>query len=97
MLRANEKLRDEAQRNGNGNWDSDHELLASYILDTIVADRTIADDVISQLRADIGRVCDADHPYTEDDLFDRIERVILDWCAAHPDPVPRAVNPSLRR
>jgi hypothetical protein len=29
LLRANEKLRDESQRNGNINWDEGHEILAT--------------------------------------------------------------------
>ena len=37
LLRANEKLRDEAHRNGNANWDEGHELLARYILDRLEA------------------------------------------------------------
>lgn len=31
LLRAVEKLRDEAIRNGNGNWDEGFEILLSYI------------------------------------------------------------------
>lgn len=30
LLRGNEKLRDESQRNGNINWDEGHEILARY-------------------------------------------------------------------
>jgi hypothetical protein len=37
LLRANEKLRDESQRNGNVNWDEGHEILARYLLETLAA------------------------------------------------------------
>lgn len=97
LLRAQAKLRDEAQRNGNVNWDEGHVLLASYVLETITADPGVPPTAKVQLRADVARLCVADDPYTDDDLFDRVERVILDWCAAHPDPVPHAPNPTLRR
>jgi hypothetical protein len=97
LLRANEKLRDESQRNGNTNWDEGHEILAKFLLDTLTESPVVNDQAKAQLRSDIDRLLDFEHPYTEDDLFDRIERALLDWCAAHPDPVPRASNPALHR
>ena len=97
LLRANEKLRDESMRNGNVNWDHGHEILARYILNTLTESPNVDDDAKTQLRLDIERVLDFEHPYTEDDLFDRIERVLLDWCALHPEPVPRSLNPDLHR
>jgi hypothetical protein len=97
LLRATEKLRDESQRNGNVNWDEGHQILATFLLDTLTASAVLTDEGKSQLRVDIERVLDFEHPYTEDDLFDRIERALLDWCAGHPDPVLRAVNPALHR
>jgi len=97
LLRANEKLRDESQRNGNANWDEGHEILAKFLLDTLTESAVLSDQSKAQLRLDIQRVLDFEDPYTEDDLFDRIERALLDWCAAHPDPVPRAPNPALHR
>jgi hypothetical protein len=97
LLRANEKLRDESQRNGNINWDDGHEILARYLLDTLTASSVLTDEAKAQLRLDIERILDFENPYTESDLFDRIERSLLDWCAAHPEPVPRAHDPRLHR
>jgi len=97
LLRANEKLRDESQRNGNINWDEGHEILAKFLLDTLAASDILTDHAKAQLRRDVERMLDFEHPYTGDDLFDRVERTLLDWCAAHPDPVPRASNPALHR
>jgi hypothetical protein len=97
LLRANEKLRDEAHRNGNINWDEGHEILARYILDTLEAWAGLAPDRKAQLRADIAVLTVPRVQYVEDDAFDRVERCILDWCAANPDPVLRAPNPQLRR
>ena len=97
LLRASEKLRDEAQRNGNANWDHGHVVLATYILDTLLADGTVPEAVKSRLRTDIARITRFDEPYVEDDLWDRIARVILDWCERHPEPVARAIDPRLHR
>jgi hypothetical protein len=97
LLRASEKLRDECHRNGNMNWDNGHEILARYILDTLTASPNISTQSKIQLGADIDRILDFEHLYTEDDLFDRVERLILDWCRIHRDPVPRDINPNLHR
>ena len=79
LLRANEKLRDESHRNGNANWDEGHEILARDILNTLTASTDVPTDTKAQLRKDIDRILDYERPYTEDDLFDRVERAIFDW------------------
>lgn len=97
LLRASEKLRDECHRNGNMNWDEGHEILAKYILDTLMASPDISRASKVQLGADIDRILDFEYPCTDDEPFDRVERLILDWCHLHPAPVSRELNPHLRR
>ena len=97
LLRANEKLRDEAHRNGNANWDEGHELLARYILDRLEAWPDFPPDRKTQLRADMSLLTVPHAPYLEDDAFDRVALCILEWCSAHPEPVPRTHDPLLRR
>ena len=97
LLRASEKLRDECHRNGNANWDSGHEILAKFILDTLTTSDSVPGHAKDQLTRDIERVMDYEHPYSEDDLFDRIERVIFDWYLLNKEPIPRSPNPALRR
>ena len=97
LLRANEKLRDECHRNGNMNWDSGHEILANYILTTLTESPDVSEEAKIELKRDIERVLDFEHPYTEDDLFDRTERKIFDWYVINKDPIPRSPNPELHR
>ncbi len=97
LLRANEKLRDESHRNGNINWDNGHEILAQYIRGTLVSSSAISDKDKTQLKSDISRILDYEHPYTEDDLFDRIERIIFDWYVKNKEPIPHTKNPKLHR
>ncbi|MDQ8192660.1 hypothetical protein [Roseibacillus persicicus] len=97
LLRSNEKLRDECQRNGNINWDSGHEILANYILTTLTESSDVSEDAKDELKCDIERVLEFEYPYTEDDLFDRTERKIFDWYLANKEPIPRTHNPDLRR
>lgn len=97
LLRANEKLRDESQRNGNINWDEGHEILANYILDILVDSNDVSNEAKKQLENDIRRVLDYEDPYTEDDLFDRIEKTIFDWYLYNKIPIHREHNPKLHR
>ena len=97
LLRANEKLRDEAQRNGNINWDEGHEILAGFILQTLWSSADVSVDAKAQLERDIARIRDYKNPYTDDDLFDRVERVIFDWYLRNNDPIPRSKDPKLHR
>ncbi len=97
LLRANEKLRDEAHRNGNINWDKGHEILANYIKTTLLDSGDLSEEQEKQLIADIGVVLNYERPYTEDDVFDRIERAIFDWYLKNKEPIPREINPELHR
>ena len=97
LLRANEKLRDESQRNGNINWDQGHEILARFILETLQSSSDVSAEEKVQLKRDILRILDYEHPYTEDDLFDRVEKVIFDWYLRNKEPIPRSKNPDLHR
>ncbi len=97
LLRANEKLRDESQRNGNINWDQGHEILARFILETLQSSSDVSAEAKVQLERDILRILDYEHPYTEDDLFDRVEKVIFDWYLRNKEPIPRSKNPDLHR
>jgi hypothetical protein len=97
LLRAIEKLRDEAHRNGNVNWDFGHEILAKFILDTLLDKKDISENSKVILKTDIKRILKFEVPYLEDDLFDRIGHIILDWCRLHKNPIPRDINPNLHR
>lgn len=97
LLRASEKLRDEAHRNGNMNWDQGHEILANYIKKTLLKSSDLSWLRKRRLKSDIGVVLNYEEPYLEDDVFDRIEKAILDWCLKNRDPIPREHNPNLHR
>ena len=97
LLRASEKLRDEAHRNGNMNWDQGHEILADYIKKTLLKSSDLSWLQKRRLKSDIGIVLNYEEPYLEDDVFDRIEKAILDWCLKNRDPIPREHNPNLHR
>ncbi|MCC5575482.1 hypothetical protein IMZ11_07480 [Microtetraspora sp. AC03309] len=97
LLRAVEKLRDEAQRNGNVNWDEHHERLLAYLRTRLTASRLFDTATSAMLVVDLDRVADYQHPLTEDAPFDRVACRVVDWYRAHPEPVPHEQDPHLQR
>jgi hypothetical protein len=79
LLRAVEKLRDEAIRNGNGNWDKGFEILLKY-LNTKLLDTEIFDkETIEKLKEILNRLKDFDDPYLEDDYYDYLDNRVVDY------------------
>lgn len=97
LLRAVEKLRDEAQRNGNINWDEHHERLLTYMRERLAMSGLFDPATTAELTADLDRLADFEHPLTDDGPFDRVTYRIVDWCRAHPEPVRHEEDPRLRR
>jgi hypothetical protein len=96
LVRAVEKLRGEAQRNGNVNWRADHVVLARYIRDQLIGSGIFTGAAASEIEQDVGRLLDFEHPETSDETYDRLSDRIVQWSRAHPDPVPRVHDPALR-
>jgi hypothetical protein len=94
-MRAVEKLRDEAQRNGNVNWRDDHVILIDYIKDTLINSGLFDDAAVREIKSDTTRLLDYDHPETAGEPYDRLTDRIVEWSRAHPDALPRPRNPRL--
>jgi hypothetical protein len=97
LLRAVEKLRDEAHRNGNQNWDEGFEILAEYLRDTLVRSGIFDRTTQTEIEADIKRTLNVEHPEESDEPYDRLAERVVDWCRSHPEPVEHSENPHLFR
>lgn len=111
ILRAIEKLRWEAQNNGNINWDDRFEMLADYIEEKlasqlcfdVAAQASIRDD-LNRLRGftpvnaikDVSDLA-ANGPYVGDDLYDRLTERLIVYCRHHPQLIPHVANPEQYR
>ena len=96
LIRAVEKLRDEAQRNGNVNWGADHVRLAEYVRDTLVSSGLFDAEAEREIREDVGRLLDFEHPETSDEPYDRLTDRLVEWSCEQPGPVAREPDPDLR-
>lgn len=97
LMRAIEKLRDEAQRNGNSNWDDGHRIFAEYVRDTLLGSKIFDEPAVEEIERDAARLLDFEYPETADEPFDRLTDRAVEWARAHPDPVPHTHNPALHR
>lgn len=97
LIRAVEKLRNEALRNGNLNWCGDHVILVGYIRNQLIESGLFAGSAARQIEQDIERLLDAGRPETSDKPYGRLADRVVEWSRAHPEPVPHEYNPALKR
>ncbi|MFK0173766.1 hypothetical protein ACIQU5_33795 [Streptomyces sp. NPDC090306] len=96
LIRAVEKLRDEASRNGNINWDGGFARLVLFLRRTLndphVFDARAAREIVD----DLALIDDPEHP-ADDCTFDRVTDRVVEWCRQHPEPVTNPHDPLLHR
>ena len=97
LLRAIEKLRYEAQNNGNINWDRKFKLFVTYIWTILGSWKNFSKETSTEIRNDLNRILDFDYPYTEDDLYDRISDHIVEWYLENKEPIKRDNDPKQNR
>ena len=97
LIRAIERLRDEAQRNGNGNWDEGHGIFCQFILDTLCGAGVFDEMIQKEIRADIATLRNYETPYLEEDLYDRLTGHIVEWYQKNPSPIAKPHDPNLFR
>jgi hypothetical protein len=84
LLRSIEKLRDEAQRNGNGNYGTMHKQMADYIAVTLIASGMFDE---KEIKEDIKPLTYKTRPYLEDDIYDRFCDRICEFYLKQPEPI----------
>lgn len=107
LIRAIEKLRWEAQGNGNINWDDRFEMFVDFLRDHLLAQDFFSHDEKSSMTADLDRLTafitpdqlaedhSRDHllPYVGDDLYDRLTAHVVKFCRHFPQIIPRQPDP----
>jgi len=96
LLRAVEKLRDEASRNGNANWDDGFEILLRYLQERLVSEAVFSRDTIAQTSEILERLKDFKRPVLENDVYDALDDRVVEYYR-HFGSQPHVRNPKLRR
>lgn len=96
LLRAIEKLRDEAQRNGNGNFNKNcHGLLIDFLRKELTSENLFEKLITDKINDDLDQLSIKNNPYTEDDIYDRITERIVDWYLKNPTQIAHTKNDKL--
>ena len=110
LLRAVEKLRWEAQENGNINWDEGFLILLTFLENQLGGHLGFDEAERKTIQRDLARlrnflpVDELDDesdsgslPYVDDDLYDRLEEFVVAFARAKPDLLQHTTNPLLHR
>jgi hypothetical protein len=97
LLRSVEKLRWEAQNNGNINWDAGFEVIIKFLETTLCSEQGFTSEIKGSIQSDLALLRNYDYPYLEDDLFDRLTGHVAAFCRIHPLLIPRPKDPDLHR
>jgi hypothetical protein len=88
LLRAIEKLRDEAHRNGNINFNKKcHGIFIQFLREKLSDKKVFDKKKIAQINKDLDKLAIDAQPYTQNDIFDRICDRIVDWNLFYGDEV----------
>lgn len=96
LLRAVEKLRDEAIRNGNINWDDDFETLLAYLEEHLLDPTVYPPSTLDATRAALNRLKDHGDPCLEDAIYDQLGDRVVE-CFKYFGSRPHTKNPHLQR
>jgi hypothetical protein len=96
LLRAVEKLRDEASRNGNANWDVGFEMLLDFLEGRLLDETVYSDAALAETRTALDRLRDFEHPCLDGALFDRLGDRVVEYLR-HYGTQPHMRNPRLYR
>jgi hypothetical protein len=95
LMRAIEKLKYEALDNGNINWGEYYEMLVNYIKEILLEATIFSVDQKNQIKEDINKILDFEHPATSNKIFVSLRNRIVDWCLANKEPIAHNWNPDL--
>lgn len=113
MIRAIEKLRLEAQNNGNINWDNGFIKFCELLLENLLDRKVFNITLLNSNKEDINRILiSSDYfnnlsdnetidmskmPYLEDNLYDRLSDSVVIWSNYHGKSIPRQLDSSQYR
>ena len=98
LIRIAGKLTDQAFRNGNMNWDADHERMWRYIGRHLDDPGTFSAEERVLIRDKIEEIIrDYDKPDVSGAgcCYYIISEKVVDWCMAHPSPIPHRADEGL--
>ena len=97
LIRALGKVDNEIRGNGKINWDDQFTLLANTLRDSLIGSKIFPKEIEREIKSDIAVLTNEQTAYTNDDVYDRLTRRIVEWYWRHKEPVKHVHNPKLER
>lgn len=100
IIRIVGKLTDQAFRNGNMNWDAEHEQMWRFVGRHLDDRKTFSDGERALIKEKIEEIIrDNKTPAVSGDgcCYYIIGEKAVDWCMAHPVPIPHQKDATLKR
>jgi hypothetical protein len=100
LVRIAGKLTDEAYRNGNANWDGDCTRMWRFVGEKLDDPATFPDEERALIRETVEQIIrDRDRPDLsgQGSTYYVVMEKVVDWCMAHPEPIPHTPQPGIRR
>jgi hypothetical protein len=91
LIRLAGKLTDEAYRNGNDNWEDDCAAMWRFVAEHLEDPETFSKEQLAGIRQAVETIIrDHDCPDVSGDgsPYYLLSERVIDWCMAHPDPLP---------
>ncbi len=98
LIRIAGKLTDQAFRNGNMNWDADHERMWRFVREKIAGDPIFEPKEQKLIREKIEEIIrDQECPDLSGEgcPYYIVTEKVVDWCLAHPVPIKYIADPTL--
>ena len=96
LLRAVEKLREEAIGNGNVNWDGGFEILLRYLEEHLLDPTVYSETTVDSTKKILERLHDFEYPLLDDKLYDELGDRVVEYYRLKGSQ-PHTLNPSLKR
>lgn len=97
LIRCLGRIDNEIRGNGKINWDDDFTLLAITLRDSLISSQIFTTEIEKEIKRDIAILTNEQTAYTDDDVYDRLTRRIVEWYWRHKEPVKHVYNPKLNR
>jgi hypothetical protein len=99
LIRSIGRLRDEAYRNGNVNFDGGHRIMCDFLRDRLSDPGVFDPDQFKDINQAIDRILVDERPDVMGPItaFDRVAERVVQWCLARPTPIPHAPDKKLLR
>lgn len=96
LIRSIEKLRDEAQRNGNGNRDEGHQIMLAYIGETLLNHSAFTEETKSNIIEVLTELKESERVVVDDSPYDYLTQRVIEH-REYVGEIARVINPILLR